>query len=88
MRVITVKSEVHGPQRILLDDQDYNELSQYTWGVKTAGGPNRNLVAVRRNVLGEHVLLHRELLQCWRGEKVIHKSGNTLDNRRKNLQIV
>jgi hypothetical protein len=72
-------------QKILVDDEDYELVSQYVWHFssryvktnlkKTADGKHHTLV------------IHKLILDVPPGMEVDHINRNTLDNRRANLRI-
>ncbi len=71
----------------LVDDEDYEVLTQYNWMCNSYG------YAVRRFRSGEGPRsgtchLSRFILKCPKGMEVDHINGNPLDNRRCNLRIV
>ncbi len=65
----------------LIDDADFMELSRYPWYcteqryASTGKYPN-------------NILMHRLVMNCPEGYVVDHINGNTLDNRKCNLQII
>lgn len=72
----------------LVDDEDFEELNQYTWCVMEA----RNVFyAVRRrlNLNGKWVmtLMHTQLMQTPKGKDTDHIDGSGLNNQRNNLRI-
>jgi hypothetical protein len=77
---------------ILVDDEDWEELSRTTWAVAEN---DRNKYALRNSPhptkKGKQyvVRMHRLLagLPYGDGRKVDHINGNTLDNRRSNLRV-
>lgn len=65
----------------LVDDADFDYLSQWKWYV--AHG-----YAVRTdNRRHRQVRMHRELLQAPSGMDVDHANGDRLDNRRRNIRV-
>ncbi len=76
---------VYGGLITLVDDEDFEMLSRYTWHL------HRRYVEtlIRPVPRGKQVALvmHRLLLQPPAGMEVDHINGNTLDNRRANLRI-
>lgn len=84
MKIITAKTG----EQILVDDEDFASLSQYTWHlndgyacrVTTIGGKNGKRVRLRmhRLVLG---------LDFKSGEIVDHINRNKLDNQKSNLRV-
>ncbi len=79
------------PRKILVDDEDFVEISTYKWRVSRAmpkgrkPGPDQ----IRATVPGtsKQVLLHRVILKPSAGLAVDHINRNVLDNRRTNLRI-
>lgn len=68
----------------VVDDDDFNFLSQHRWHYMTVG------YAARRDgrVGWKVVYLHRLIIGAKKGEEVDHINGNTLDCRKGNLRIV
>lgn len=62
----------------LVDDKNYEWLSQYAWCAHKGGAHAR--------VGGEYVLMHRLVVGAQPGEQVDHKNRNNLDNRESNLR--
>lgn len=55
----------------------------YRWYL---GGRQRRYV-VTRTLRGETFLFHRLLLEAQAGQRVVHRNGDQLDNRRENLVV-
>lgn len=76
----------------IVDDEDYEELSQHRWHASGSATSNGCFYAMRRgkNSDGHRklILMHREILGLEFGDGIIgdHVDGNTLDNRRQNLR--
>lgn len=68
----------------LVDDADYEWLSQWKWLCTTAGYACRRTWAAGRDVT---ILIHREIMSPPPGMRVDHVNHDTLDNRRINLRI-
>ncbi len=71
-----------------VDDDVFNELSQYTWHARKS----RNTFYAVRNVSklgGGYTALpmHRQIIDVPSNMKIDHKFGDGLDNRRENLRI-
>ena len=64
----------------IVDDDVYEEHSQYKWHCSVNG------YAARRSK-NKIVYLHREILNAPKGKIVDHKNQDRLDNRRSNLRI-
>jgi hypothetical protein len=77
----------------LVDDEDYAELSRYTWHADV----NKNGVYAKRNVPSDRpggrptpIRMHQQIMgthQHGRRVGIAHKNGNGLDNQRANLRV-
>lgn len=68
----------------LIDEEDYIFLNQIKWSV-SFNRNGKNWVALNK----KHGLLHRYLLNVNSSDLLVkHKNGNTLDNRRENLEVI
>lgn len=72
----------------IVDDEDYQGLSQYKWCAAKLHGIFYAVRAVR----GEnkkHILMHREILGLTKGDgkQTDHHNHNSLDNRKCNIRI-
>jgi hypothetical protein len=65
----------------LVDDEDYEWLSQWRWRLHAKG---RGYVS-RWDKSRRSVLMHRAIMNADKGVVISHHNGNTLDNRRANL---
>lgn len=65
----------------IVDNEDYEALSKYKWGLTKKG-------YARRAAKPRHIFLHRQILNVPDGVFVDHINGNKLDNRKSNLRIV
>lgn len=70
------------PVEVVVSDEDADQ-AQYSWSAMI--NKNGDIYFVRRKGL-RTIYLHREILQCGKGEEADHRSGNTLDCRRSNLR--
>jgi hypothetical protein len=73
----------------LVDDGDYDDLSNHSWYVMTAGnlcyaGRSSPMVNGNRQL----ILMHSAIINTPKGMDTDHINGNGLDNRRENLRIV
>jgi len=73
---------------IIVSDEDYDRLSQFTWHVMKT---NFNKLYARRwsdsSKNKKAVLMHREVLNAPEHSEVDHINHDTLDNRRDNLRL-
>ena len=71
-------------KQVLVDDEDYDRLSQYPWWSSGKGYARRT----ERNAAGRTTFyMHRELMQCPARLQVDHVNGDGLDNRKENLRV-
>ena len=69
---------------MIVDAEDYEELSKFKWhAVKNRSG---KYYVMRNGEKNLKISVHRFLMHAGEREKVDHKNGNTLDNRKKNLR--
>ena len=78
-------------QVALVDDEDYEKLSQWKWYAQYRKGTGC-YYAIRSDYSGDSqksVYMHRYILGLEAGEKKVinHKNHNTLDNRKENIEI-
>ncbi len=72
----------------LVDDEDYEELSQYNWHAYK----HRNTYYAIRNLpiypgLRTTAKMHRQVMRAQTDEMIDHRNGNGLDNQKHNLRI-
>jgi len=66
-----------------VDDDDYRKLNKYKWHVSRSS----NSWYVRSWIDGNHVYMHRYIMNPTPKEQVNHKNGDTMDHRRENLEV-
>jgi len=71
--------------QVLLDDEDYKRLAGYTWRVLEVNG---KMYAVRSAGINakDNIYMHREVLGETGRKQISHINGDTLDNRKENLE--
>ncbi len=77
-------------QTTLVDDADFEQLSQYKWRLSRGGNVGYSYYAVttvKNNNKEITVRMHRLIMNSNKDESVDHCNGNGLDNRRKNLRL-
>ncbi len=76
----------------VIDEDDYLKIKRYKWHARRckpdlyAARTTSTYPGGRRKVVS--IYLHRALLNAPTGTQVDHKNGDTLDNRRRNLELV
>lgn len=78
--------------KVLVDDEDFEKLSKFSWQAIDKGGGRvyaRRSKRIGKRSEGKQIIyyMHREILNAKQGEYVDHINGNTLDNRKQNLRI-
>lgn len=87
MKKIIIESKRHGRHEVLVDDEDYQNVSQWKWCVSVRPP---NVYALRTDKKAHRVIrMHRQILGIV-DPKVItdHKDHNGLNNKRENLRVV
>lgn len=79
-------------KRTKVSNADYRRLKKFSWYAKKPTPEIDSWYATRteRPRSGGNpktFYMHRQIMRCPAGKEVHHKNGNTLDNRRKNLEI-
>lgn len=72
----------------IVDPNDFKRLAHYRWFAKRS---KSGWYAVRKHTIGGktlYVRMHREITCAPYGLQVHHINSNTLDNRKRNLQLV
>ena len=79
----------NGKSFALVDDEDYEELSQYRWNAQK--WMRSRITYAQRSVRADGkrgvVLMHRQVMDAAKGSRVDHINHNGLDNRRCNLRF-
>lgn len=71
----------------LVDDEDFEKLSKYTW---SAGVLPRTIYASRKiTISGKQTMIymHQDIMKAPKGMDIDHINGNGLDNRKRNLRV-
>jgi len=83
-RIILTKNQI-----ALVDDEDYELVSQYKWHTSSKKGHTFYAVAYAGGGRNNHkqISMHRLIMGASFGEEVDHINGNGLDNRKENLRL-
>lgn len=91
MRTIEWASKKFGRLEIMVDDEDYENVSQYPWGVITCKSSDVKYVKARHvdpQKPRKYFSLHRFILGIDDPKVFVdHKDGNGLNNQKDNLRI-
>lgn len=71
-------------EKVLVDDEDYSELSKYRWRKSTFGYAIRHIMVDKKVV---NIWMHRQIMNTPKGMDTDHINRNRLDNRRSNLRV-
>lgn len=78
-----------GNKNVLIDDEDFEVVSQYKWFINKDSGKNLFYVRSTRAINGVRGMrLHRLLTNATTGTVVDHINHNTMDNRKSNLRVL
>lgn len=75
---------IDGEHTIIIDDEDFNWISSYSWRLSKSGYVVRS--APTKPIRWDDVALHRLLVPNANDLFVDHKNGDKLDNRKVNLR--
>jgi len=79
-------------QVALVNDADYEKISEYNWYATRATTKWRQKFYATRKRPGDskrrNIYMHRDIIAAPAGMQVDHINGNPLDNRRANIRIV
>lgn len=86
---IIIKSPTHGNHVVLIDDDDYDKVINYTWCIFKPSGSKSFYVGTNIKKDGKFKIqtLHRIILNYYSDKFIDHINHNTLDNRKCNLRI-
>lgn len=74
-------------QTVLVDDDDYEDLSKYKWGQLKSYGVTYARRGTRINGKRVTILMHRVIMNAPDGEEVDHRDGSGLNNQKSNLRL-
>lgn len=83
MKTITAKSKKYGDREILVDDEDFPMLSEFTW----YPAKRRYTFYAAARIDGTSVHMHRLILKAAKGQQVDHQDRDGLNNQRSNIRI-
>ena len=71
----------------MISSRDEGRVTLHKWHVVTASCNVYAATWIRENGLRKKVYLHRFIMDVSNGDQVHHKDGDTLNNRRSNLEV-
>ena len=74
--------------KAIVDDEDYEELSKWSWHALDNHGKIYARTAKKINGKNHYYFMHGLLLSCKDGLEVDHIDRNPLNNRRENLRCI
>ena len=82
----------HSDLFMIVDMEDFNELSKYKWRLAKIKGvniPHYYAVRTAKNINGVQctIFAHRQIMEAKKGQFVDHADHNTLNNTKNNLRI-
>lgn len=80
-KVIRIKDK-----EVIVDSDDYEELSKYNWYIDSNNRVNRNRLK-GESYPCSHILMHRQIMKAQKGDSIDHINRNPLDNRKSNLRF-
>lgn len=91
MKIIEWSSKKFGNLQIMVDDEDYEDVKQYSWGVMTCKTSKVKYVKARhvsKENPRKYYSMHRFLLGVDDPKIFVdHRDGNGLNNQKSNLRI-
>jgi hypothetical protein len=91
MKIINWSSKKFGSLEILVDDEDYEKIKRYPWGVLTCKNSDVKYVKSRNidpDNMRKYYSLHRFVLGLEDPKIFVdHKDGNGLNNQKSNLRV-
>lgn len=86
IKELIINSKKYGIHKVLLDNEDYEKISNEFNNLKWCISKNRKGLYAQKRVNNKNVYLHRYIMNNPDGI-VDHINNNTLDNRKCNLRI-
>jgi len=87
---IIIKSKKYGERTIIIDDEDYDSIKNYNWGLHYNSYIDGFYITTNKRINKSKkttLTLHREIMDCPKDKVVDHINRNILDNRKENLRI-
>lgn len=88
MKYINLSGKHARGRSVVVDDEDYNYLSQWTWFVTKKGNGYPARTKHNKNKPDKTIFMHRIINKTPEGKQTDHINRNKLDNRKENLRTV
>jgi hypothetical protein len=84
---IPLHSRKHPDLFAIVDEEDYERVSQHRWGVEKGKNTFYALSRRKYETAGQNLRMHRLVVECPPDMLIDHRNGNGLDNQKQNLRI-
>jgi hypothetical protein len=85
--VLTIQTRKYGIKEFIIDDEDYDKVKNYKWGVNKDHDKDIFYVISPVKNQSKDIKLHRLIMDCPPDKIIDHINHNPLDNRKCNLRI-
>lgn len=79
---------IRGGFYVLVDDEDYEYLSQFKWNLNQKGYARRSIYLGKKNgkTLIKNITMHKEIMSHTKCDNLDHSDGDKLNNQKYNLR--
>ena len=89
MKIIKLNSRKYPGHKVIVDDEDFEELSRYNW--HPANSHDKKVAYAKGHIDGILIKMHRFILKIHeydiKNKLIDHKDRNGLNNQKENLRI-
>lgn len=87
MKIITINSKTYGKKRVLVDDENYEELVKHKWHIIKGHNTFYVVRSICKSGIQKRLWMHRVILNSPKKKYVDHINGNGLNNQKRNIRI-